>query len=58
MGLLMNPMMLMSLFSLAMVYIMPKMMENLDPEALQEFKQQQQQQKLPNVSDMMAKMFQ
>jgi hypothetical protein len=48
-------MMLMSLFSLGIVYVMPKMMENLDPEALKEFKQEQQK---GNVNEIMSKMFQ
>ncbi|KAK9453098.1 hypothetical protein V1511DRAFT_505638 [Dipodascopsis uninucleata] len=39
--LLKNPMLLISLASLAMVFIIPKMTENMDPEALKEIQQSQ-----------------
>jgi hypothetical protein len=47
-------------FSLIMVFVMPKMMENMDPEALKELQQQQANQpklEMPDVSSYMANMF-
>uniref|UniRef100_A0A060TAE1 ARAD1D23276p n=1 Tax=Blastobotrys adeninivorans TaxID=409370 RepID=A0A060TAE1_BLAAD len=43
-SMLSNPMMLMSLAALAMVFIIPKLSENIDPEVLKEAQMQQQQQ--------------
>jgi hypothetical protein len=39
-----NPMMLMMLFTLGMGFLMPKMMENLDPEELKQMQEQMAQQ--------------
>ncbi len=43
-----------------MIFVLPKMMENMDPEALQEMQQQQKQQpklEMPDVGSFMANMF-
>lgn len=45
-SMLSNPMMLMSIAALAMVFIIPKLSENIDPEALKETQMQQQQQQV------------
>ena len=42
-----NPMVLMMLFSVFMMFVMPKMMENLDPEEKAKMKQQMQNQQDP-----------
>ncbi|KAJ3081585.1 hypothetical protein HK102_002246 [Quaeritorhiza haematococci] len=58
-----NPMMLMTGFSLLMFFVMPKMMANIDPEAMKEMQQQQANQprpempEMPDVSQMMANWF-
>lgn len=41
-GTLMNPMVLMMLVSMLLMFGMPKLMENMDPETMRELKEQQQ----------------
>ena len=45
MSLFANPMLLMSLFTLGMVFVMPKLMGSMDPEMLKEIQEQQRQQR-------------
>lgn len=50
----MNPMILMSLFSMGMFFVMPKMMANMDPEALEEMKNRKPME-MPQLGDMFGK---
>ncbi|KAI9207307.1 uncharacterized protein BJ171DRAFT_494212 [Polychytrium aggregatum] len=56
-----NPMMLMAIFGLVMVIGMPKLMNSLDQETLQEVRQQRQQNtpqmEMPDISQNLANMF-
>ena len=53
--LLKNPMLLMMLFSAGLMYVMPKMMENLEPEEQERMRKQMKLQKDP--TKMMASLF-
>ena len=46
-ALLKNPMLLMMIFSVGLMYVMPKMMENLDPEEQERMRAQMEMQKDP-----------
>ena len=46
-SLLKNPMLLMMVFSVGMMFLMPKMMENLDPEEQEQMRKQMEMQKDP-----------
>ena len=56
----MNPMIIMALLSFGMMYYMPKMMEGMDPEALEELRQSQASapnlNSLPDLSSTLANM--
>ncbi|KAF7722516.1 hypothetical protein EC973_003078 [Apophysomyces ossiformis] len=59
MGLFKNPMFLMIGFSAVMMFVLPKMMANLDPEAMNEFTQSQKDaqktlSELPSLSQMFS----
>jgi len=47
-GLLKNPMLLMMLFSGVLMFLMPKMMENLDPEQKEQMQRQMEMQSDPS----------
>ena len=54
-SLLRNPMLLMMLFSVGMMYLMPKMMENLEPEEKEKMRAQMELQKDP--AKMLSQLF-
>jgi hypothetical protein len=54
-SLLKNPMLLMMVFSVGMMFLMPKMMENLDPEEREQMRKQMEMQKDP--TKMLSSMF-
>lgn len=61
-GLLMNPMILMSVIPLGLLLLLPKLTEGLDPEALKEIQQQRAAQpqaalEMPDVSQKLANFF-
>ena len=56
-SLLGNPMLLMALVSLGAIFIMPKLMDNMDEETRAEFQKQQASQaamEMPNIADQLA----
>ncbi|TPX34649.1 hypothetical protein SmJEL517_g02682 [Synchytrium microbalum] len=56
-GLLMNPMILMSVVSLLMIFVLPKVMSSIDPETLKELSAPSQQpMELEGVSEKLANM--
>ena len=52
-----NPMMLMMLFSVGMMYLMPKMMENMDPEELKKMQEDQERMKKQMSGGGLASLF-
>ncbi|KAK7204789.1 hypothetical protein BZA70DRAFT_184683 [Myxozyma melibiosi] len=48
-----NPMLIISLFTLVMVFVLPKMMENMDPEQLKELQEQQSKSVPPTLTNPM-----
>ena len=52
-----NPMVLMMLFSVGMMYIMPKMMENMDPEELKKMQEDQEKMKRQMAGGGLASLF-